>query len=163
MKITIVSDLLKSPANSEFEIVERKGRGHPDTLSDRLAELLSVTYSKYTRDKYGAILRHQFDKLSLMGGKCDIRFGGGNFTSPIRLLINGRATPKIGNETIEFKDLLINTAAHFLEEEFLKFIKWLRGETGTEKQKEISSKLKYLIIVDVIVMAKIIENYLVFR
>ncbi|OHA26276.1 MAG: hypothetical protein A3C06_02435 [Candidatus Taylorbacteria bacterium RIFCSPHIGHO2_02_FULL_46_13] len=121
MKITIVSDLLKSPANSEFEIVERKGRGHPDTLSDRLAELLSVTYSKYTRDKYGAILRHQFDKLSLMGGKCDIRFGGGNFTSPIRLLINGRATPKIGNETIEFKDLLINTAAHFLEEELRNF------------------------------------------
>ncbi|KKS11800.1 MAG: Methionine adenosyltransferase, partial [Candidatus Daviesbacteria bacterium GW2011_GWB1_41_5] len=104
MKINIIHDI-KSPADSDFEIVERKGRGHPDTLSDRLAELLSRTYSKFTRDKYGAILRHQFDKLSIMGGKCDVRFGGGSFKSPIRLLINGRATPRIGDEIINFQDL----------------------------------------------------------
>lgn len=120
MKINIINDF-SNPADSEFEIVERKGRGHPDTLSDRLAELLSRTYSKYTLDKYGAILRHQFDKLSLMGGKCDVRFGGGNFRSPVRLLINGRATPKIGNEIVEFRDLLINTASKFLEKELRNF------------------------------------------
>jgi S-adenosylmethionine synthetase len=120
MNINIINDI-KNLAESEFEIVERKGRGHPDTLSDRLAELLSRTYSKYTRDKYGAILRHQFDKLLLMGGKCDVRFGGGNFRSPIRLLINGRTTPKIGNETVEFRDLLINTASIFLEKELRNF------------------------------------------
>ncbi|KKP92231.1 MAG: Methionine adenosyltransferase [Parcubacteria group bacterium GW2011_GWA1_36_12] len=120
MKINIIHDI-KSPADSDFEIVERKGRGHPDTLSDRLAELLSRTYSKFTRDKYGAILRHQFDKLSIMGGKCDVRFGGGSFKSPIRLLINGRATPRIGDEIINFQDLLINTAAKFLEKELRNF------------------------------------------
>lgn len=120
MKINIINDI-KNPTDSEFEIVERKGRGHPDTLSDNLAELLSRTYSKYTRDKYGVILRHQFDKLSLMGGKCDVRFGGGNFRSPVRLLINGRATSQIGEETIEFRDLLINTAAKFLEKELRNF------------------------------------------
>jgi len=120
MKINIISDF-SNPLDSEFEIVERKGRGHPDTLSDRLAELLSRTYSEYTLDKYGVILRHQFDKLSLMGGKCNVRFGGGNFRSPIRLLINGRATPKIGNKTIEFRDLLINTATKFLEKELRNF------------------------------------------
>jgi S-adenosylmethionine synthetase len=48
----------------DFEVVERKGRCHPDTLADRLAELLSVTYSKFTKEKYGVVLRHQFDKLS---------------------------------------------------------------------------------------------------
>lgn len=120
MKINVINDI-SNPADSEFEIVERKGRGHPDTLSDHLAELLSKTYSKYTLDKYGVVLRHQFDKLSLMGGKCDVRFGGGNFRSPIRLLINGRATPKIGDETIEFRDLLINTASRFLEKELRNF------------------------------------------
>ena len=71
MKINITNDL-KNPSESEFEIVERKGRGHPDTLSDHLAELLSRTYSKYTLEKHGAVLRHQFDKLSLMGGKAEV-------------------------------------------------------------------------------------------
>lgn len=33
MKINIINDI-KNLADSEFEIVERKGRGHPDTLSD---------------------------------------------------------------------------------------------------------------------------------
>lgn len=35
----------------------------------------------------------------------------------------------------------------FLEKEFLRFISWLNGEVGTEDQKEIASKIKYLFIV----------------
>ena len=120
MKINIIRELLDIE-NCDFEITERKGRGHPDTLSDHLAELLSRTYSKYTLNKYGVILRHQFDKLSLMGGKCDVRFGGGNFKSPIRLLINGRVTSKFGGGVIDTKELLIKTASDFLEKELRNF------------------------------------------
>lgn len=112
---------LKDLADSDFEIVERKGRGHPDTLADRLAELLSRTYAKICRDKFGTILRHQFDKLSLMGGKCDVRFGGGNFVSPIRLLINGRVTPQVGEEKILYRDALVGAASDFLEKELRNF------------------------------------------
>lgn len=35
---------------------------------------------------------------------------------------------------------------NFLEEKFLKFIDWLNGKTGSEKQKELSKKVKYLFI-----------------
>lgn len=35
----------------------------------------------------------------------------------------------------------------FLEEEFTKFLQWLKGETGSDKYREISSKVKYLFIV----------------
>ncbi len=35
----------------------------------------------------------------------------------------------------------------FLEEEFKKFLQWLNGEAGSETQKEIASKVKYLFIV----------------
>ncbi|UCD20765.1 MAG: metallophosphoesterase [archaeon] len=35
----------------------------------------------------------------------------------------------------------------FLEKSFLKFISWLNGEIGNEKQKELSKKIKYLFIV----------------
>jgi len=120
MNLTLLNKLL-DPAQSEFEIVERKGRGHPDTLSDRLAELLSRTYCKLSREKFGTVLRHQFDKLTLMGGKCNVRFGGGNFVSPIRLLINGRATPEVGNDKLFYRDILIDTASKFLESELRNF------------------------------------------
>lgn len=120
MQIDYFSEM-NYPESETFEIVERKGRGHPDTLSDHLAELLSRTYSIFTLENYGIILRHQFDKLSLMGGKCDVRFGGGAFKLPIRLLINGRATPRIGDENIDFQDLLITTASSFLEHELRNF------------------------------------------
>jgi len=34
----------------------------------------------------------------------------------------------------------------FLEESFLKFIDWINGEEGDEKQKELAKKVKYLLI-----------------
>lgn len=120
MNVNIFSNL-EDLSKTDFEIVERKGRGHPDTLSDKLAELLSRTYSEITREKFGTILRHQFDKLTIMGGKCDVRFGGGGFVSPIRLLINGRATPEVGEEKIFYRDKLIDTATNFLETELRNF------------------------------------------
>ena len=38
--------LKKDLAEEKYDIVERKGIGHPDTLSDSLAEHLSNAYSK---------------------------------------------------------------------------------------------------------------------
>ncbi|MHC1609427.1 MAG: DNA-directed DNA polymerase II small subunit [Candidatus Methanofastidiosia archaeon] len=35
---------------------------------------------------------------------------------------------------------------NFMEKSFLRFIKWLRLETGNEKQQEIASKIKYIVI-----------------
>ncbi len=34
----------------------------------------------------------------------------------------------------------------FLEKEFEKFIKWINGELGNEKQKEVAKKIKYIIM-----------------
>lgn len=35
---------------------------------------------------------------------------------------------------------------NFLEERFLKFLKWINGEIGTQTQKDIAAKIKYLFI-----------------
>jgi DNA polymerase II small subunit len=35
----------------------------------------------------------------------------------------------------------------FLEEEFMKFIQWIRRESGSDKQKEIASKVGYIFII----------------
>jgi DNA polymerase II small subunit len=34
----------------------------------------------------------------------------------------------------------------FIEEDFLKFIKWIRGELGNSKQRDLAKRVKYLII-----------------
>lgn len=47
IKLEVKKDL----GNCKYDIVERKGKGHPDTLADSLAEFLSNEYSKYTLNK----------------------------------------------------------------------------------------------------------------
>ena len=101
---------------SDFEEVEKKCVGHPDTLADGLAEHLSRKYSIYTRDKYGAILHHNFDKVGLLGGASYVRFGEGRLTSPIRVLLNGRASTRFGNSLIPVNDLLTIWSKEFLGE-----------------------------------------------
>ena len=44
---TIISPLDSANVLTNFEIVERKGIGHPDTLSDAIAERASRYYSQY--------------------------------------------------------------------------------------------------------------------
>jgi len=39
----------------------------------------------------------------------------------------------------------------FLPREFEKFVSWLRGEVGDEKQKDIARKTKYIIVLGDIV------------
>jgi S-adenosylmethionine synthetase len=97
-----------------FELVERKGRGHPDTLSDGLAEALCRSYSNYTRDNFGIILHHNFDKVGLLGGRSHVTFGHGHLTSPIRVLLNGRASPRCGASAIPVLELLTRCAKEFL-------------------------------------------------
>ncbi len=94
----------------DYEFVERKGLGHPDTLSDALAEFLSVNYSNYTIENFGAVLHHNFDKVGLLGGASFVKFGEGYLTKPIRVLINGRASTKFGDTDIPVKDLLVKWA-----------------------------------------------------
>ena len=109
-----ISRSRRDPACHPMEIVERKGAGHPDTLSDNLAEALSRDYSRYTRERFGMVLRHQFDKTALMCGRCRVSFGDGEMLEPIRVLVNGRASARLGDETIPVRELLTNTVKSFL-------------------------------------------------
>ncbi|MDQ0750188.1 S-adenosylmethionine synthetase [Streptomyces africanus] len=87
-------------------IVERKGLGHPDTLADHLAERLSRAYSHHTVERFGAVLHHNFDKLALLGGASEVRYGAGRMTAPVRVLVNGRAAPMCGRERIPVEEIV---------------------------------------------------------
>ena len=56
-----------------YEMVEHKGRGHPDTLCDALAENLSITLSRFYLERFGEILHHNVDKALLLGGALRLR------------------------------------------------------------------------------------------
>ncbi len=87
----------------EIEIVERKGKGHPDTLCDASVENLSRKLSQYYLDHYGVILHHNVDKCSLAGGRSEPVFAnvdpnGGEIITPIYICVIGRATADILKE-----------------------------------------------------------------
>ena len=60
--LLVYSSGMPSIDNTELEIVERKGIGHPDTLCDTIAEKVSQAYSQYCLKQYGIILRREFNK-----------------------------------------------------------------------------------------------------
>ena len=100
--------------NTEFEVVERKGIGHPDTLCDTIAEKASQAYSQYCLKRYGVILRHMVDKIALSGGATKVRFGGGEIQKPIRLYLNCRFTRTYQQETIPYLEIVKETVyKHF--------------------------------------------------
>jgi len=102
--------------NRNYEFVERKGSGHPDTLSDELAEEFSIEYSKYTLKKFGVILHHNFDKVGILGGSSFVQFGGGYLKDPLRILVNGRVSTKFEGEEIPYKKIIEKTAKKYLKE-----------------------------------------------
>lgn len=109
-----------APQERQFEVVERKGIGHPDTIADALAENLSIAYSKYTLAKYGGILHHNFDKLAVLGGETDVDFGKGVIIKPIRVLLNGRASTSYAGERIDVRNILIDESRLYFNQLFSK-------------------------------------------
>lgn len=78
-----------------LEIVERKGKGHPDTILDAIVENVGVTLCNYYIDNFGGILHHNVDKGSIAGGRAQVGFGGGELLEPIYICVVGRATTEI--------------------------------------------------------------------
>jgi S-adenosylmethionine synthetase len=76
----------------ELEIVERKGKGHPDSIVDGASEAVSLGLSDHYLKTFGSILHHNVDKGILVGGRAESSFGDGRIISPIYLMVAGRAT-----------------------------------------------------------------------
>src|SRR5690348_14072502 len=83
-----------------FEVVERKGLGHPDTISDLLADQFSYLYSKVCLERFGCILNHAVDKVVIMGAATKVRFGYFEVIEPLRVMLIGRIAIGIGNDRL---------------------------------------------------------------
>ncbi len=103
-----------SPDAAAGEIVERKGRGHPDSICDALAEELSLGLARFYLERFGEILHYNVDKALLLGGAARPAFGGGELLEPIEITLAGRATRRLGAATLPLDELAVELSRAWL-------------------------------------------------
>jgi S-adenosylmethionine synthetase len=116
MENIVVEKIERLAQERDIEIVERKGKGHPDTLIDGIVEEVSRNLSKEYIKRTGRILHHNVDKGLIIGGSSKVGFGYGEITKPIYIIIAGRATQKIGDEEIPIFSIALNSAEKYLRD-----------------------------------------------
>ena len=120
--IVVEEYLLPGVEELEVELVERKGRGHPDYISDAAAEAASLALSKLYIERYGRILHHNLDKVLLVGGQARAYYGGGDVLHPIYIIVSGRATTSVrteaGVEEIPVGTTIIRAVKDWIRENF---------------------------------------------
>ena len=66
-----------APMNDQpFELVERKGIGHPDTICDSVMEAVCVDLCREYQSRFGHICHHNIDKGLLVAGRSLPKTGG---------------------------------------------------------------------------------------
>jgi S-adenosylmethionine synthetase len=93
------------PAQEVFEIVERKGLGHPDTICDAVMEAVAVQLAQAYLKTCGRVLHFNADKGMLVAGQVGCRFGGGSVLAPMRLVMGDRATFEWKGKPIPVKEI----------------------------------------------------------
>lgn len=108
-------------ASLQVEIVERKGRGHPDSICDAIMEQISVALSRLYLERFGEILHYNIDKGLLAAGQTKKAFGGGKVLKPMQLFIGDRATLVAKGEKLPVQELAVETAKRWVGEN-LRFV-----------------------------------------
>ncbi|MCK4477526.1 methionine adenosyltransferase [Candidatus Bathyarchaeota archaeon] len=105
----------------KFEIVERKGLGHPDSICDAIMDNVSVRLCREYLEKVGFILHHNADKSLLVAGDVEPKFGGGKVKESMLLILGDRATTEANGVTIPVKELALQAAKEWIKNN-LRFV-----------------------------------------
>ncbi|MDH4227706.1 MAG: methionine adenosyltransferase [Deltaproteobacteria bacterium] len=108
-----------------FEIVERKGAGHPDYICDAVMESISIELSREYIKRFGSVLHHNIDKGLLSAGSVKKRFGGGSVTEPMTLTVGDRAAFGVKGRRVAVKDIVVKAARRWFTEN-LRFVDALK-------------------------------------
>jgi S-adenosylmethionine synthetase len=134
-----------APGAAANEIVERKGRGHPDSICDALAENLSIGLSRFYLERFGEILHHNVDKALLLGGAARPAFGGGELLEPIEITLAGRATRRFGGATVPVEELAVELSRDWLRRN-LRHLDPVRDVRLVPRLRETSPDLAALFV-----------------
>jgi S-adenosylmethionine synthetase len=101
-KLIVVESLNRTPTGRQaFELVERKGKGHPDSICDAVAEEVSQALCREYTSALGRILHYNVDKAMLVAGRSEPRLGGGKIVEPMRLVLGDRASSRYHDKKID--------------------------------------------------------------
>jgi S-adenosylmethionine synthetase len=110
-----VEELFQTPIEKQrIELVERKGIGHPDSISDGLAEAVSRALCREYIGKCGTVLHHNTDETQIVAGRSSPRFGGGEVLQPIYILLVGRATKEFEGIELATESVALQAARKYL-------------------------------------------------
>lgn len=114
----IIVEKLNQPyiEDLDIEIVERKGIGHPDSISDGIGESVSRALCKMYMDELGGVLHHNTDEVQITAGESNPVFGGGDVLKPIDILLTGRGVSEYEGKKFPLDRIAIEAAKEFLDE-----------------------------------------------
>ena len=117
MRNIVVTKLNQDPVEKQrFEIVERKGLGHPDYICDAVMDKVSILLSAEYLKRFNTILHHNADKSLLVAGEAEYKFGGGIIKKPMLFVFGDRATTSVENEEIPVEEIAIKAAKEWFRE-----------------------------------------------
>ncbi len=114
MKNLEVTTNHKDPSLEEFEVVERKGVGHPDSLADALANEVSISYARHCLDTIGVIPHHNIDKLYIGAGHYKNDYGICERLSPVIVRINGRMSSNFGDTDLNIEHIQTSAVMNYM-------------------------------------------------
>jgi S-adenosylmethionine synthetase len=118
----LVEELQQLPVEKRMvEVVERKGRGHPDYICDGAMNQVSVELSKEYIKRFGHVLHHNADKSLLAAGRASVAFGGGHIDEPMLMVMGDRATYEFNGVEVPVQEIAENAARRWFKEN-LRFV-----------------------------------------
>lgn len=141
MNTLCVEALTQTPVEGQrIELVERKGKGHPDSICDAVAEAVSLALCRTYQATFGRILHHNADKAMLVAGRTLPWLGGGEVVEPMRLVLGDRAVREYHGNRIEVGAIAEASAKGWLREN-LRFVDPERHLVFQNELKEGSPEL----------------------
>ena len=112
----VIIEELRRPLleQQRIELVERKGKGHPDTICDAIAEAISGALCREYLAVFGRVLHHNIDKGMLVAGRSEPRLGGGRMLEPMRLVVGDRATAEYRGKRFDVGGIAEASAKNWL-------------------------------------------------
>ena len=137
----LLEELKRTPLEQQrIELVERKGKGHPDSICDAVAEAVSLALCREYQATFGRILHHNTDKALLVAGQTLPRLGGGQVVEPMRFVLGDRAVREYHGQRIDVGAIAESAVRSWLRDH-LRFVDPERHLVFQNELKEGSPEL----------------------
>lgn len=131
---------VNKPASRPYEVVERKGLGHPDTLADGISEAISRSLCRIYMEEFGEILHHNVDKVLIIAGQSRPSFSGGKIIKPPSVIVGGRASQTSSQPLGKIIEKAAASHIHKTLKNLSQFLVEPRLEEGAPELKSLMRK-----------------------